>query len=246
MMYAPAEIEQLALNAWPSLQTYLQGGMVVRWAEGYTKRANSATVLFDSSWTADKQGWVENFYWARDQRAIFRLLSFNQPEAFDDQLAADGYDLLDLTHVMIHPLDQLSAQDSRTQVAPLAEWLDIFHRLDQTKLGAEKQRLHQAILEQIPGRLFPLILTEDGEPAACGLGVLDGGALGLFDIVTAENHRRKGLGSSLVNSLLVLGKSSGAQASFLQVTAKNGAAGRIYVKSGFKILYKYWYRAKAR
>jgi N-acetylglutamate synthase len=34
-------IEELALNAWPSLQPLLLDGSVVRFANGYTRRANS-------------------------------------------------------------------------------------------------------------------------------------------------------------------------------------------------------------
>ncbi len=244
-MFAPVEIEQLALNAWPARQTYLHSGMAVRWADGYTKRANSATILFDASWSADKQQWVEDFYRNRGLPSIFRLLSFTDPKIFDSNLEANGYEKLDLTHVMSAEINPSFEIDGRCQIVGLAEWLAVFHELEKSKLGVEKRRRHQAILEQIPGTICPMVLNIDQEPAACGLGVCDGGAIGLFDIVTGENFRRRGLGTAVVQSLLAWGKTEGAQVGFLQVLAKNESAQRIYVKSEFKILYNYWYRAKA-
>lgn len=246
---SPIEIEQLSLNAWPSIHTYLKDGLIVRWADGYTKRANSATVLFDATWSADKQRWVERFYEKRALPPIFRLLSFNESDFFDTQLESAGYKQIDLTNVMTLLLDPPRAKtkmDHRCHILPLTEWLEIFHKLDLSKLGDKKKQLHYAILERVPGKLCPLVLTIDQEPVACGLGVLDGQGLGLFDIVTGELHRRKGYGSSLLNALLSWGVSEGATFSFLQVIAQNESAINLYVKKGFKITYSYWYRTKAR
>ena len=246
---SPVEIEQLSLNAWPSSQTYLYGGMVVRRANGYTKRANSATVLFDATWTAEKQRWVEQFYGQHQQPAIFRLLSFNGASQFDERLKTAGYEKIDLTHVMTCTLDQANPDhqlDHRCQILPLDAWLEIFHTLDQSKLGDQKKQLHHGILEQIPGRLCPMILAINKKPVACGLGVLDGGAVGLFDIVTGEAYRQKGYGSALIHGLLDWGRTHGAMFSFLQVMAQNEPAINLYVKKGFKRAYFYWYRKNAR
>ena len=38
-------LEELAMNAWPAIQTYLYDGWIVRFANGYTKRANSVTAV---------------------------------------------------------------------------------------------------------------------------------------------------------------------------------------------------------
>jgi hypothetical protein len=39
-------IEELSMNAWPSIQTVLLDGWILRMSNGYTKRANSVNPLY--------------------------------------------------------------------------------------------------------------------------------------------------------------------------------------------------------
>jgi ribosomal protein S18 acetylase RimI-like enzyme len=79
---------------------------------------------------------------------------------------------------------------------------------------------------------------------ACGLGVLQSGYIGLFDIVTDEALRGRGYGRQVVESILAWGKQNGAQMAYLQVMLNNPPALHLYEKTGFVEKYQYWYRIK--
>ena len=75
----PQHIEEAALNAWPALQTHFYDGWLMRTANGYTKRANSVTPLYDAIATLpldEKIARVERYYRGAQQQPIFRLPSF--------------------------------------------------------------------------------------------------------------------------------------------------------------------------
>ncbi|MBK5484263.1 GNAT family N-acetyltransferase [Peribacillus sp. TH16] len=96
----------------------------------------------------------------------------------------------------------------------------------------------------IPDRCFMLLTDDSGTVLACGLGVLEGEYLGLFNIVTQEKFRNQGYGAKLNKNLLHWGKENGAKYAYLQVILSNAPALNLYAKLGFEEKYKYWYRIK--
>jgi ribosomal protein S18 acetylase RimI-like enzyme len=95
----------------------------------------------------------------------------------------------------------------------------------------------------LPAKCFAAVRIE-GQIAACGLGVVQGGYIGLFDIVTDARRQRQGHGGRLVRNLLSWGRSQGAHTAYLQVMLNNTSALRLYAKLGFWEAYQYWYRVK--
>jgi GNAT superfamily N-acetyltransferase len=85
-------------------------------------------------------------------------------------------------------------------------------------------------------------LTASGEVVSCGVGVLEMGLSGLFDIVTAPEHRNKGYGSQLISSMLAWALENGATHAYLGVVEGNAPARRLYAKFGYEEAYRYWYR----
>ena len=96
----------------------------------------------------------------------------------------------------------------------------------------------------IPNHCFVSITSND-RIVACGLGVLQSGYIGLFDIVTDRDFRNRGYGEQIVNSILDWGKQNQAHTSYLQVMLNNVPALHLYSKLGFIEQYQYWYRIKS-
>jgi len=234
-------IEEAGLNAWPALQQMLYDGWVLRFSKGYTKRANSANALYPSAIdTREKVAFCEAQYKARDLRPIFRITPF-APADLDGILEARGYERIDTTLVLHLDLSQSATTSSEhVRETSLDDWLPIFCRLKSTPLDAH--HTHREILEAILGRCFYASLTVSGETVSCALGVLEGEFFGLFDVVTAPEHRKKGHAATLLSSMLDWAQENGARHAYLGVVELNSPARRLYDKLGFREVYRYWYR----
>ncbi len=87
-------------------------------------------------------------------------------------------------------------------------------------------------------------LSAGSQIAACGLGVVHGGWLGLFDIVTHPQQRGQGFAQRLIRQLLAWAAAQGADGAYLQVMLNNPPALALYQRLGFREAYRYWYRVK--
>jgi GNAT superfamily N-acetyltransferase len=238
-------VEEASLNAWPALQQLLLDGWVLRFARGFTKRANSVVPLYASSQDAlAKVRYCENLY-ARDRlKTIFRLTTVLDNAPLDALLAQRGYRTVDPTLVLALPLAAGSWTTApHFQPLPSEAWLAAYAR--HAAIPSSAQTLHALLLRGIrTEHLFGA--SGSGGPAdACGLAVVERELVGLFDIVTDPAQRRRGHARALVTSLLAWAQRSGAEYAYLQVVESNVAARALYAELGFTLLYRYWYRVAA-
>ncbi len=238
----PARIEQLSLQAWPGLTSEWIDGWLLRTAGGYTKRANSATPLAAGRLPlSEKIDAVEAYYEERGLRPIVRIPSF-VPEAdrIDDALAGRGWRRLDETSVQA--IDLLRAAHRPAPfgaLLPLDLWLPLYYRYQ----NSEFHPLHRKILESAAGELLP-VWGRTGPAGAVGLGVVEDGVMGIFDVVSDPAHRRQGSGEAVMRILFEFGLEEGAHQAYLQVMVSNAAALALYRKLGFEEQYRYAYRVK--
>ncbi|MBS0324932.1 MAG: GNAT family N-acetyltransferase [Proteobacteria bacterium] len=91
---------------------------------------------------------------------------------------------------------------------------------------------------------FGSSLPLDGRPVACGQATLERDLAGVYDMVTAEDMRGRGVATLIVAELLTWAWSRGAAQAYLQVNDDNGPARSVYRKFGFETVYEYHYRAR--
>ncbi len=246
-------IEELSMNAWPALQTLLLDGWVLRFANGYTRRANAVYPLYPaqpgvglSGSAPEKISVCQKLYRARGLPVIFKMTSDCCPAELDNLLAARGFQaeahtsvqLADLTGCDPAPTPQITLSPQ-----PNPQWLAAFagmHILSETAHAT-----HQRMLNLLVTPACFAALELNGQVAACGLAVLQNGFIGLFDIITEPTLRRQGCAERLVRGLLAWGRRQGAHTAYLQVMVNNAPALRLYEKVGFHEAYRYWYRVGA-
>jgi ribosomal protein S18 acetylase RimI-like enzyme len=217
-------------------------GWLFREALGYTKRANSAAALSANGDFAGTLELAERFYRSSGNPTIFRLTPLAGAEP-DRLLAARGYSVVDETIVMTMPLCDAAAPDARVTITAhcTLEWENGY--ADAHALTPEQRSAHRAILDKIAPLPTAFAAAHDGDRAvAFGLGVIDRGALGLFDIVTVSEARRQGSARRLVQQLLRWGAEREAHAAWLGVIGDNERAKPLYTQLGFRELYRYHYR----
>ena len=239
---ANRRLERILFRARPSLDTVEYDGWILRFADGYTKRANSVNPHFGSSLpVSEKIARCEAFYHERGLPTIFRLTPFSQPADLDRALERAGYALLDRSLVMTAHLGRLPDPDAdAVSHVPGDAWFAAFDRLQ--PLNPAERSTHRRIAEAARADRCHAIVRRDGEPIACGLGVLVADTICLFDLHTAEAERRRGHGTAIVGSILRWAHRRGARTVALQVHSENEPAHRLYRSYGFAVAYRYWYR----
>jgi ribosomal protein S18 acetylase RimI-like enzyme len=133
--------------------------------------------------------------------------------------------------------------DTRPASPGLAEeWFSVYTSVEAVRTaGALALR---GILERIPAPTgFGQVRMED-EPVSVGLGVVDGGWLGLFCMGTRPEFRRRGAATALLHALATWGGEHGARRAYLQVMDENVPAIGVYARAGFETLYHYHYRER--
>lgn len=237
-----AALESRLVNAWPCFETELCEGWLLRFAEGYSKRANSATpIVPGAALDPDLVRHIAGCFETRGIAPCFRLTGAEDPGC-DAALAASGYERHDPSLVMVAALGADLGTDEEVRIgpAPKPRWI----AAAAAAYGGDKSNADTL------GRIVRLIrqpaafatLSVDEEDAAWGLAVAERGHVGLYDIVIAPHLRGLGLGRRLVRALMNWGRGQGAARGYLQVRETNEIARQLYGSLGFETAYRYTHR----
>ena len=233
-------IEEVAFRAWPPSETETYDGWLLRYAGGFSRRANSVYPAGESTVPLEeKLRSCRDWFAERGLGLVVRQTPATEG-GLDDLLETLGFARECPTHVMVARLEAAGEGDGNVHASLTEEWLVAAEGL--MGIGLEMRRPWREILSRIaPATGFGEI-RRDGRIVAVGLGVADGDWLGLFEITVDPEHRKQGLGHRLTESLLGWGRERGAVRSYLQVVADNAPALALYDRLGFTRAYTYWYR----
>lgn len=241
-------LEELSLNALPCLQQILDEGWLLRFADGYTKRANSVTPLYPGgNFLSQKIARCEKIYENFNLPPIFRLTTNPQWLSLDQTLAELGYVKQNAVSVRVKSIsDRADISASNTQLnltitRELSEaWLDNY--VHAANVPIQHWQTLSIMLDLIPHPTCYAYLQDRARFCGCALGVLERDYLGIFFLVTAKQQRRKGYGTQLLTAICDWGRNNGATTAYIQVEVANQAGINFYDRLGFRENYQYFYR----
>jgi RimJ/RimL family protein N-acetyltransferase len=240
-------IEELSMNARPSIQTILLDGWILRMANGYTKRANSVNPLysFDNS-LDEKIKYCENIYQKNNLPTVFKIIDCAEHKKIDQRLEQLNYEKRDLTSVQL--LDNIAQEHYEPakiniNIPFTEEWKNCFYHCGKIDTIKTIETI-ELMLKNIKGDIIT-VHKKEKEFTGCGYGIIEKAFAGIFDIIVKEEYRGQGYGKEIVKTILTKAKEAGAEKAYLQVVNNNTIAKELYKKLGFKEIYKYWYRKKA-
>lgn len=236
-------IEELSLNAHPSLNTMFYDGWYLCFAGGYTNRANSVNALYTSNIPlAEKVRFCESIYLQQQLPTVFKITPLSVD--LESILIQRDYSIVTPTNLMVMdiPMGFSCIADTIVTKGINKVWQNSYFRLNETKPTAIPiaKQIHSNIINQA----ICATLSENSEVVACGLGIIERDCVGLYDIVVSSQHRKKGYGQDICTSLLANAAKLGVRKAYLQVVTDNTNAIKLYTKLGFKDLYQYWYRVE--
>ena len=241
------EIEELAMDARPAAVVQALDGWRLRFNWGVTSRTNSVwpNEAGDAVPLAERLRIVEDFYAQYGAPAQYQMTPAACPNDLDDHLARRGYTTHSRTCVQTATLtDVISRTGATTQVhiadTPSDAWFDAYS--DVSGADARSVDLREGIVQRIEAPMVFADLSLDGQVAAVGMGVLERGWLGIFNMATHTTFRRRGAATAILGALASWAAQQGATHTYLQVMESNVPARTLYEGLGFVTLYHYHYR----
>ena len=248
MLTSITDLEEAAALGWRAPDEDHLGGWLLRAADGFTGRANSALPLGEPGLPlAAAAGWVRRWYTTRGLPALIAVpYPVGRPgaSALDRFLAGRGWTVRPGTVTVMTARAEAVARygpaaPARVQLAaePDDAWLARYHFMGQPELPPAGREL----LVSAPWQAFGSVRA-GGQAIAIGRVAVAAGWAGLTAVEVDPGCRRRGLATALTARLAALAAARGAARLFLQVEDGNDPAHRLYQRAGFADHHGYHYR----
>jgi len=237
-----ADLERVANAAWPAPVQEPLGGWILRAADGWTGRANSALPLGDPGMSRGEAiDAVADWYAARGLPARINV-PLPLAAGLDATLTARGWtrspDVLVLSAPLARVLEgpEPDLPKVKLDVAPDDAWLAV--------VTARKRGLPAAARQVLTGPAAVRFASVERD-LAVARGAVVGRWLHLSLLEVAERARRQGLARHVTRALAAWAAGSGGGTAFLQVESGNPAARALYAGLGFATHHTYVTRTNA-
>lgn len=233
-----AALERVAARGWPAPDTEPLGEWILRAAEGWTNRANSALAVGDPGRPLAEAVDAVVVWYA--ERGLTPRVTTPLPlaAAVADALAAAGWTAQPTTLVQTAPLRAIPAAppgavEVHLATAPSPRWL--------AEVGARRGPLPTAARHVLTAVDEVRFAEARGEGGLLGTarGVLTDGWLGISLVGVAPPARRTGVARALTHSLAQWARQAAATRAYLQVEEDNTAAIALYAGLGFTTHHTY-------
>nr|WP_238341713.1 GNAT family N-acetyltransferase [Actinopolymorpha rutila] len=253
-----AALALVAARGWPATVTERLGGWLLQEAGGFTGRANSVVPAGDPGCPLDDAlRRVAGFYAAAGLPPRIQVVVGTPLEgellARGWQPRASGKRGFDTTDVRVAPLADVLSRTGAPAVEvtlggePDQAWLDLYGRSGPAARKVLGGGHHVAL-----ARLTASMAGETNDPGetgqdlvGIGRGVVTGRWLGVSAVEVVPAYRRRGLARAVMAALGTWGRDLGADWAYLQVSADNTDALRLYDRLGFRLDHQYRYYGPA-
>lgn len=242
-------IEEFSINAFPALSTVLVNRWILRFSDGYSKRANSVNLIYESSIDVLENIEIcEGIYKRNNLNTVFKLTEKESNYEIDSILSERGYEYVAKTNIMLKDITEFKISNEEKQGFVIyrelkKDWFEAFVQMN--KVSSQNAVTLQKMLQNIIPDVYYGAIIENEKIVAVGMGVAEQGYVGMYDIYVHSDNRRKGLGTKIMNNLIYEASKDGCTQSYLQVVDENEKAKNLYNKLGYEKQYSYWYRVKS-
>jgi N-acetylglutamate synthase len=242
------DLERAAALHWQAPETEPLGDWLLRAAEGFTGRANSALPLGDPGLPLPEAvAAVEHWYRCRALPPMIVvpgvLHQSTPPGPLEDLLTERGWvPRPGPAFVMTAAIADIAARpdtEVRLDPEPDASWLALYRYR-----GQDLPPIARTLMMSAPWQAFASV-RRDGRAVAVGRVSVAGAPGEQWAAITAVEvdpaWQRRGLGAALTSALGAAAAGHGAHRVLLQVETGNAPARALYVRCGFRDSHRYHY-----
>lgn len=225
---------------WPSASTRQAGPFTIPEGAGGGQRVSAARLTDPAETDAGE---------AEIDAALSALAALGQPPLFmvldhqaglDARLQARGLGLRDETLALVAPVDRVAA--APPPVTCFATWPPLAIQ-DEIWAAGGIGPARRAVMDRTAPPRMSFFGRVDDRPAGSAFTAIHDGVAMLHALEILPEHRRKGLGVTMMRAAADWARGAGAHSFGVLVTRANAPARGLYASMGFEAVGQYHYRA---